>query len=93
MSKELTPLKALCYLDDIAHGRIMKYDPHELKLFIEESLKALKVIKEKRVDIGVFRLCENADDYNRAIARNENGFIHYKDLTQQEYDLLKKVLL
>lgn len=43
---KLTPLEALCYLDDIAHGRIMKYDPHELKIFIEKSLKALEIIKK-----------------------------------------------
>ena len=40
-------LEALCYLDDIAHGRKMDYDAHELKLIIEKELKALEIIKEK----------------------------------------------
>ena len=39
MYEELTPLQALDYLDDIAHGRKMSLDPHELKLTIEAALK------------------------------------------------------
>ena len=32
-------LEALCYLDDIAHGRKMEFDPHELKNIVEKELK------------------------------------------------------
>jgi len=39
MSKQLSPLEALEYLDDIAHGRKMKYDPHELKKIVEKALE------------------------------------------------------
>lgn len=45
MNKEITPLEALCYLDDIAHGRKMEYDAHELKLLIEEALKDIDYLK------------------------------------------------
>lgn len=47
MSKGLKALDALCYLDDIAHGRKMKLDPHELKLIVEKALKALEIIKNR----------------------------------------------
>ena len=36
--RELTPNEALCYLDDIAHGRKMEYDPHVLKKIVEKHL-------------------------------------------------------
>ena len=41
MEKDLESLsctEALEYLDDIAHGRKMSYDPHELKLVVEKGL-------------------------------------------------------
>ena len=38
--RELTPREALCYLDDIAHGRKMEYDPHVLKRIVENGLKS-----------------------------------------------------
>lgn len=42
----MTSLEALCYLDDIAHGRKMIYDPHSLKLLIEEELEAFNILKK-----------------------------------------------
>ena len=42
MTKKLTPLEALCYLDDIAHGRKTEFDPHQLKIIIETALKRLE---------------------------------------------------
>lgn len=46
MSKKLTPLQALEYLDDIAHGRKMKYDAHELKCIVENALINYSVYKQ-----------------------------------------------
>ena len=43
----MTSLEALHYLDDIAHGRKMIYDPHELEQIIEKELKALEIIKKR----------------------------------------------
>lgn len=72
-------LEALCYLDDIAHGRKMKLDAHELKLIIEKELNALEIIKTKCVDI-------------RWVVGN-NPFIEPNYfLTQEEYEILKEVL-
>lgn len=54
---------------------------------IEKKLKALEIIKEKRVDVGWLISCENIKQYNGVI-----GTATHKLLTQEEYDLLKEVL-
>ena len=38
--RELTPNEALCYLDDIAHGRKMEFDPHVLKRIVQNGLES-----------------------------------------------------
>ena len=48
--------------------------------------KALEIIKEKRVNIDYLRDCKTLEDYN-------NILIEKLQLTQEEYDLLKEVLL
>ena len=48
--------------------------------------RALEIIKKKNVDITSLRCASSLEDYNR----KENGF---DPLTQEEYDLLKEVLL
>ena len=52
---------------------------------IEKELKALEIIKDKKVDIQMLRDCI-LFDYNRFIC------LERKPLTQEEYDLLKEVL-
>ena len=47
----MTSKEALCYLDDIAHGRKMEYDPHELKCIVEKDLEVLEIIKKYLVRI------------------------------------------
>ena len=54
----------------------------------KKQLKALAIIKEKRVDVGWLISCENIGQYNNVI-----GTATHKLLTQEEYDLLKEVLL
>ena len=78
-------LEALCYLDDIAHGRKMDYDAHELKLIIEKELKALEIIKTKYVDIGWLIRSQNYSKYNLGVGSSQA-------LKKEEYDLLKEVL-
>lgn len=74
---------------------------------IENALKALEIIKEKRVDVGyLFNLMVKCNNDEKVIQTyntmnvwtytcGEKGFITDKttDITQQEYDLLKEVLL
>lgn len=60
-------------------------------LKIIKSLKALEIIKEKKVNIFTFYKCcswHNASNYNDSVGCPVNC-----ELTQEEYDLLKEVLL
>ena len=81
-------LEALCYLDDIAHGRKMSLDPHELKLIVEKELKALEIIKNKIVDCWAFISDISITSEEESLYAFSN-----KDLTKEEVELLKEVLL
>ncbi len=65
----------------------------ESKEYIYKKLKALEIIKEKRVDVALLILCENAEDYNFQISLINEDNENYKELTQEEYELLVEVLL
>ena len=52
---------------------------------IEKELKALEIIKEKRVDIGWLIRSKNCSKYNLGVGRSQA-------LKKKEYDLLKEVL-
>ena len=52
---------------------------------IEKTLKALEIIKEKKVNILLLELAENVDEYNERIVPNGR-------LTEEEFELLKEVL-
>lgn len=55
----------------------------------EWTTKALDIIKEKRVDIDLFLMSDNAEDYNKYCPK----YINVKtQLTQEEYDFLKEIL-
>lgn len=41
--RELTALEALGYLDDIAHGRKMKFDPHVLYNIVKRELEKAEI--------------------------------------------------
>lgn len=56
----------------------------------EKKLKALDIIKEKNVWFWVFRRTHNVNEYNEKVA------LYYPEcdeLTQEEYDILKEVML
>lgn len=53
-----------------------------------KNQKALEIIKRKVVLIDVLVDSENANDYNEFVSKSKD-----RHLTQEEYDLLKKVLL
>lgn len=55
--------------------------------FIIRTTEALEIIKEKGLDIREFRYAFSLYEYN--ICKN----IGCKELTQEEYDILKEVLL
>lgn len=83
-------LEALCYLDDIANRRKMNLDPHKLKLIVEKELKALEIIKNKRVDINLLLNCPDSEIYNEILEARDRP--ERFRLTQKEYKLLKEVL-
>ena len=53
---------------------------------VATKLQALEIIKEKISDINWFRCCDSLEDYNGSVPS-------YKHLTQEEYEILRKVLL
>ena len=52
---------------------------------IEKELKALEIIKTKRVDVELWRFTSNRDYYNKLVCED-------RQLTEEEHDLLKEVL-
>ena len=57
---------------------------------VVKELKALEIIKSKNVDIAILKNTENVEQYNNTVLL---FFKCSKELTQEEYDLLKEVLL
>lgn len=59
----------------------------------QEQEKALKIIKEKNVDIFHLRnKCDRAVEYNDEINIMYYCYVNCKELTQEEFSLLKEVL-
>lgn len=78
MSKELEALQDLSKLVFI-YGGMPQYK------IIEKSLKALEIIKKKSVNIHLLILSDSLEKYNF-------NLLPYRKLTQEEFDLIKKVL-
>jgi hypothetical protein len=84
MSKGLDALKNTMYL--MACCKCQYYKENKCKnkgecfwKTIEQELKALEIIKNKRVDVAIFF---------------EDGCVRHRErLTKEEYDLLKEILL
>ena len=76
-------LEALQYLDDIAHGRKMDLDAHELKLIVEKELRALEIILKE------FRFTFDNEEQSVMIDNCYTIIFHNK----KKYELLKEVLL
>ena len=54
---------------------------------IEKELKALEIIKNKLVSLFHLAYTDTKEAYNDLVSE------HYRELTKEEYDLLKEVLL
>lgn len=105
MSKRKTPLKALEKLDHtICLNRIDwgidKYDHCDCKNveefvecydIAEKALRALKIIKEKKVEVNILEFCETCEEYNDFI-KHRVWFQEEYILTQEEYELVKEVI-
>ena len=67
---------------------------------IEKELKALEIIKNKEVNMSLVHHTTNAQHYNEIVAKHELYLqagefdkLRFRLLTQEEYDLLKEVML
>lgn len=60
------------------------FDKHYERSY--KKLRALDIINNKEIDIALFKECPNIEEYN-------NWCSNKAALTQEEYDLLKEVLL
>ena len=87
MNKELTPLEATVSLRTRLVEKGIKDQFLEELISIENSLKALEIIKE-RLGIGIVIL---GDEPKLRITFQ--NMLRFYDITQEEYDLLKEVLL
>ena len=58
---------------------------------MEKGLQALEIIK-KKFKISVYYSRHTKTGYEMCIEDNDGKFV-YNDITEEEYDLLKKVLL
>ena len=52
---------------------------------VEKELKALEIIKSKKVNVIIFQGCNDLKEYNKYL-------IKWKRLTEEEFILLKEVL-
>ena len=73
-------------LQDKIYVKEMKYAKQE---------KALEIIKEKKVDIAILIESESLYDYNDYMNNSDiyNEYGNSRQLTKEEFDLLKEVLL
>ena len=59
----------------------------EALLKAQKEHKALEIIKEKEVNMQVFNQCEDVETYNKVYIKQKD-----RQLTQEEFNLLKEVL-
>jgi hypothetical protein len=89
MSKGLESLKLLLdWFDDLHYGFDKIVKKSEEYKTIEKELKALEIIRNKCVDIHFVKISANYDHY---VFLCDYGL--GKQISKEEYDLLKEVLL
>ena len=88
--EKMKRIKGTTTLDSALENTLINACPN-----VAKKLKALEIIKEKRVNVELFIKHSLGRDYNEFL-NYENLFQIYKSsekrLTQEEYDLLKEVL-
>ena len=88
MNKELQALERIKNAPTIYVGcasDIYTRYSHECKI-IEKSLKALEIIKKKKVNLEYLKCCENYGQYCLICS-------YGNEITKEEYEILKEVLL
>ena len=77
----MNSLEALNYLEDIAYGRKMKYEPHDLKLIVKKSLEIFDLVKS-----ACHIVC---CDFEMSIYINGTCMIF---INKKEYETYKEIL-
>ena len=87
MSKGLEKLKTIRHIHDMECGEDESINK-DLDI-IEQELKALEIIKEKKVNVMLFISLKDIglERYNKCFEAEEH------QLTQEEFDFLKEILL
>lgn len=85
MNKELTPLEALNEIGKLKENGCYVNTTVEYEI-VETALKALEIIKEKQVDLFKVAYTNTKEEYNDMVSE------HRRELTQEEFDLLKEWL-
>lgn len=75
----------------IYHGYTTKELREDL-IAIEKELKALEIVKEKKVSIRLFNACSCVEQYNDETLNLRGLAYGLPKLTQQEFELLKEML-
>ena len=70
-------------IDEIVQSSYIK----QALLEAQKEHKALEIIKEKEVNMQVFNQCEDVETYNKVYIKQKD-----RQLTQEEFSLLKEVL-
>lgn len=87
--------KGLKALDNLVQSCFNPCDSDEVlndKAIVEKELRALKIIKEKRIDIESFYTTFIENSYNYNFYEISYGTYGKYKLTQEEFNLLKEVL-
>ena len=87
MIKELEALERLYCAGRLDLDYVLNGKQNQDYKIIETALKALEIVKEKGVNVGLLSRCANAERYNKGMCYES------RYLTQEEYDILKDVLL
>ena len=90
----MTGLEALNKIDnEVLYGVYAQEHYSNELATIRKSLKALEIIKEKKVNIELLNASSSVEDYNNEVIRNYGyAFSTNRILTQEEFNLLKEML-
>lgn len=84
--RKMIGLEALERIRDFRYGKDkLLVCQTEMYDIIENELKALEIINNKRIDVDWFKECNSYTAYNKSR-------LIYSKITQEEYELVNKVL-